>query len=219
MNYIKHYTLLIARAQGRIVDGYTEKHHIIPRCMGGTDAYDNIVRLTPEEHYLAHQLLVKIHPENHALKKSANMMCVKSVNQKRNNKVYGWIKRISRPLGSANGMYGRTHTDEVRNKLSKLATERLSGRSYEELYGKEKSDSLKLKRSIKRKEYIKENPTNGSKNPNAKSYKITAPDGVVYNISGGLVKFCKENKLLVAGIINVAKGRRENYKGWKITYI
>ena len=38
-------------------DIYFHKHHIIPRHAGGTDAPDNIVRLTPEEHAEAHRLL------------------------------------------------------------------------------------------------------------------------------------------------------------------
>ena len=37
MNYQKIYDTLINRAKDRIYAGYTEKHHIIPRCMGGND--------------------------------------------------------------------------------------------------------------------------------------------------------------------------------------
>lgn len=61
MNYQKIYDNLIARASNRILEGYTEKHHIVPRCMGGSDDPSNLVRLTPEEHFLCHQLLLKIY--------------------------------------------------------------------------------------------------------------------------------------------------------------
>ena len=37
MNYEKHYQLLIERAKNRILDLYFEKHHIIPKCIGGTN--------------------------------------------------------------------------------------------------------------------------------------------------------------------------------------
>ena len=47
--------------------GYVERHHILPKCVGGGDESENLVPLTPEEHYLAHQLLVKMHPDNHRL--------------------------------------------------------------------------------------------------------------------------------------------------------
>lgn len=43
------------------VKGYVERHHIIPRCMGGSNDRDNLVALTAREHFLAHMLLGKIH--------------------------------------------------------------------------------------------------------------------------------------------------------------
>jgi hypothetical protein len=44
---------------GRAVDGYCERHHILPRSMGGSDDQANIVKLTYREHFLAHWLLTK----------------------------------------------------------------------------------------------------------------------------------------------------------------
>jgi len=38
-----------------------EKHHIIPRCLGGTNAKSNIVVFTPREHFLAHRLLARMY--------------------------------------------------------------------------------------------------------------------------------------------------------------
>lgn len=99
MNYKKIYDSLIRRGLDRnIQDQYVEEHHILPKCMGGENTKDNLVSLTPEEHFLAHQLLVKIYPNNYALVKAANMMCY-SVNDKigkkdrSNNKRYGWIRK------------------------------------------------------------------------------------------------------------------------------
>ena len=93
MDYKKHYDLLVSRAKNRLLETYTENHHIIPKCMGGTDVPNNLVRLTPEEHYIAHQLLVKIYPDNLKLIHAANMMTVSNNNHSRNNKRYGWLKR------------------------------------------------------------------------------------------------------------------------------
>lgn len=42
---------------------YGEVHHILPRCCGGMDISQNLVRLTPEEHYRCHALLPKIYTE------------------------------------------------------------------------------------------------------------------------------------------------------------
>jgi hypothetical protein len=108
MDYKKHYDVLIERAKSRIVQGYTENHHVIPKCIGGTDNKDNLVRLTPEEHYVAHQLLVKIYPNNSPLINAAVMM----VSGRPNNKLYGWLRRrfsetqSKRQAGYGNNQYG-----------------------------------------------------------------------------------------------------------------
>lgn len=73
--------------------GYYEKHRILPGCIGGKYTKDNIVWLTPEEHYIAHQLLIKINPNNGKLLYAAKMMTTSSDNQRRDNKLYGWLKR------------------------------------------------------------------------------------------------------------------------------
>jgi hypothetical protein len=65
MNYVKLYDNLIlaARDQQRVKTTRYEydRHHIIPRSLGGEDIPSNLVLLTPREHYLAHKLLVKIY--------------------------------------------------------------------------------------------------------------------------------------------------------------
>lgn len=65
--YMQTYTSFInhiieTRGQWNIPEGeYWEGHHILPKCLGGdgnTKAkHNNIIRLYPEEHYLAHKLL------------------------------------------------------------------------------------------------------------------------------------------------------------------
>lgn len=93
MNYSAIYESLINRARLRALDSYKESHHIVPKCMGGTDDKDNLVDLTPEEHYLAHQLLCKIYPNHLGLSFAALTMCQFTKYVKRNNKQYGWLRR------------------------------------------------------------------------------------------------------------------------------
>lgn len=113
MDYSKHYTLLMDKAQGRILDGYVERHHIIPRCMGGDNSSSNIAILTPEEHFLAHQLLVKMYPENTKLAFAASAMCMSNTTTKRNNnKLFGWLRR-------AFGEAMKTHVRKPRKKETK----------------------------------------------------------------------------------------------------
>ncbi len=119
----------------RILAGYTESHHILPRCMGGNNDATNLVELTPEEHFVAHQLLIKMHPGVDKLVFAAKMMTIGSNNHQRGNKLYGWLRRrfiesISRPcseqtkakIGAANKGKGgsrREYTAEHREAISK----------------------------------------------------------------------------------------------------
>lgn len=59
--YKKMYEQLIEHRRNNQPDDivYCEKHHILPRSLGGTDESDNIVKLTGREHFIAHRLLVK----------------------------------------------------------------------------------------------------------------------------------------------------------------
>ena len=59
--YTKWYNAIIAKAQIRVnQNGYFEKHHIIPRSLGGTDDPSNLVKLTAKEHFICHLLLTKM---------------------------------------------------------------------------------------------------------------------------------------------------------------
>ena len=65
MNYQKVYDDLIAKCQARqFVDGYKERHHIIPKSLGGANDLSNLVDLTAREHFVAHFLLAKLHGGN-----------------------------------------------------------------------------------------------------------------------------------------------------------
>lgn len=120
MNYLKIYNQLIERAQNRQLQCYCEIHHIIPKCIGGSDDPINLISLTPEEHYLAHQLLIKIHPDNHLLLYAAQMMTVSNKNIKSvirtQNKLYGWIKRKVSKSKSIQRT-GYKHTEETKIKI------------------------------------------------------------------------------------------------------
>ena len=62
MNYCKIYSQLILHAQLRgKIDGYKERHHILPKALGGSNSKENLVELTAREHFIAHMLLSKIH--------------------------------------------------------------------------------------------------------------------------------------------------------------
>ena len=59
--YTKWYENIITNAQLRVNQtGYLEKHHIIPKSLGGSNDPSNLVKLTPKEHYICHLLLIKM---------------------------------------------------------------------------------------------------------------------------------------------------------------
>lgn len=62
--YSQWYNNIVLRAKNRKIYTYTEKHHIIPKCMGGDNHNNNLVELTAKEHFVCHLLLVKmVQPE------------------------------------------------------------------------------------------------------------------------------------------------------------
>jgi hypothetical protein len=58
--YTSWYFAIIDKAKERIPEGYSEKHHIIPRTLGGKNDKSNIVVLTAREHFVCHLLLTKM---------------------------------------------------------------------------------------------------------------------------------------------------------------
>lgn len=60
--YTKWYISIVSTAESRdnSPDMYLESHHIIPKCMGGSNHRANLVKLTAKEHFICHLLLVRM---------------------------------------------------------------------------------------------------------------------------------------------------------------
>jgi hypothetical protein len=96
MDYKKIHDNIIDRAKNRKLEGYVEKHHIIPKCMNGSNVPNNLVKLTAREHFLIHWLLHEIYPNNTDLKYAFWSMCRSSDNQTRykpSSRVYEYAKQ------------------------------------------------------------------------------------------------------------------------------
>jgi hypothetical protein len=95
MNYARIYNLIIENRLKNPLDGYTEKHHIIPVSLGGSDSKDNLVRLTAREHFICHWLLVKMYKNNkisyYKMLKAFNMMCNATTGQQQRHYVFSRI--------------------------------------------------------------------------------------------------------------------------------
>lgn len=121
MNYQKIYYQLIQKRKTELFEGYGEKHHIIPRCMGGSNEAENLVRLTAREHFIAHILLVKIYPKN----KKLNYAVWRLLNDKRGRKVTSRQYEIARKNIASNNS-----CPEKRYK----ASIKLKGRKFDEAW-------------------------------------------------------------------------------------
>lgn len=100
---------------------YYEKHHILPRCIGGTNDKSNLILLTAKEHYICHRLLTLMYPDNKKIAFAFWNMCRPS-NE--------WHDRY---IVSANGYaYARSHLSNTYkgrtawNKGKKLTDEQLA---------------------------------------------------------------------------------------------
>lgn len=87
MNYQKIYNNIVNyRKQNPCDYDYTEKHHIVPRCLGGSDNSENLVILSAREHFICHLLLERIYrekPEHLKLLTAFFMMGVSGKHQER----------------------------------------------------------------------------------------------------------------------------------------
>lgn len=124
--------LLIAKQYS--TDIYTEKHHILPKSLGGDNSKSNIIQVPGRVHFILHKLLVRMvlntkHKKNmcHALNMLANANNKHQHRHHITSREYESIReQLSESMrGVNNPMFGKpapnrgiTHTQETRNKLS-----------------------------------------------------------------------------------------------------
>ena len=143
--YTKIYWDIIARAKQRLITGYKERHHIIPRSLGGEDIAENIVELTAREHFICHLLLIRMvvntdhrrkmiyaawqqsRPRNYTGLTTTNRTY--EILKKQMSESYRGRKRLPfseewkhnmslRALGDKNPMFGRKHTEQSKERMS-----------------------------------------------------------------------------------------------------
>lgn len=118
MNYQRIHNQLISFYQENPPEGYSERHHIIPRCLGGTNEKTNLVRLPARVHFTIHLLLAKIHGGKliYAVQRL-------SYDGKHGSRYYAWvktafIKQKSIDMMANKIMVGRKASHDTKIKLS-----------------------------------------------------------------------------------------------------
>jgi len=173
--YTKWYFNIVDRASTRVHSGYTEKHHIIPKCLGGSNDNENIVALTAREHFICHWLLTKMVDDikpKYKLWNAFSCMLYREnpkqtrykVNSRTFNKIkeQGAIIKSVRWTGENNPMYGRkgelspifgkkqseSHIEKLREARTGIKrTEESKNKQRGQLKGVPKSEEHKLKTS------------------------------------------------------------------------
>lgn len=161
--YTTWYYSIINTAKNRTKDGYTERHHIIPKSLGGTNAKDNLVHLTAREHFICHRLLTKMTTGEHKMKMVHavwNMVRSSKTQQryKINSKVYEFLKqqKSQAMMGENNPMYGKLpwHAGKVMSdEYKQQASERNLGEK-NPFYGQHHSAETKAKISAATKNRV-----------------------------------------------------------------
>lgn len=132
--YTQTYYKIISRGIKRNSSEYTEKHHIIPKSLGGCNGKENIVPLTAREHFICHLLLTKM-TEGASKNKmiSAVFFLTGRGKAKRNNKIkssrlYKLLKEqhAKNVSNEKKGCNQPVRTKETKLRLSKSKTGNLN---------------------------------------------------------------------------------------------
>lgn len=210
--YSLAYYSIIDRAKSRLLEGYTETHHIIPKSLGGTDASSNLVELTAREHYICHLLLPKMTDGENKYK------MIYAYTMMSGRKVYGSRKyafyreeysKINSELrsGEGNGMWGVDRSGENNTFFGKKHSEETKRKISENRKGKNTGVSNNKWLPESR---IKIGVATKSR---ATYYTFTHPEhGEFYGTTGDLAKAYNFSRTSEA--YKLAKGEYKSYKGW-----
>ena len=199
---------------------YVEKHHIIPRSMGGSNAAENICTLSAKEHFICHLLLTRMTEGKWKAKcvYALSMMMRFSKHHERyttmNSKTVSYLREEMAKCTAATHK-GKVVSEEQKQKQSramkgrqlsnetkeKIGLAQLGKKRSEETVAKIKAANTGKKRSLEHLEWRKNNPSaqlSGAKNGMAKSITLKSPDGTLYYSIGAFKKLCDEHELSYA---------------------
>lgn len=137
--YTRWYNNIIDRAKLRNLTTYTEKHHIIPVSLGGTNNNDNLVVLTAREHYICHMLLTKMtvgkakKSMTYALWMMTNAAAEHQDRYKCSSTLYEMARKQFSKSQQGHKNYLTKQTSAAKKQISKTMKARLAKLSHEEM--------------------------------------------------------------------------------------
>lgn len=151
--YIKIINNSIDKKRSREDNIYYEKHHILPKCMGGKNNEDNLVLLTAKEHFISHLLLCRIYTTENKLWYALNLMS--------NNKKYKdnfisarLYSEIKEKIDFSKINKGRVRSQETKLKISEAKKGQIPWNKGIKYKGESKSQETKDKISQTLKGHI-----------------------------------------------------------------
>lgn len=105
-----------SRKEAKTTLGYVERHHIIPKSIGGTDSKSNLVYLTAREHFICHWLLIKMTDEEDKNKMIYALFMMKSKtknHKRRHSSIHSRVFEIYKSQHSE--MLSNMNNDRVKN--------------------------------------------------------------------------------------------------------
>jgi hypothetical protein len=138
--YSRWYEQIIQRAKERVLPDtvYTERHHVIPQSLGGTNDKSNIVVLTAREHFICHWMLTKMVNGNSKYKVWNAFSCMlyrrndsQEDRYRVNSRIFENMKKEGSKIkserfsGKGNPAYGKKRSIESRQKQSQSAKGRV----------------------------------------------------------------------------------------------
>lgn len=137
----------ILKTRGRFACGeeYHERHHIKPKCIGGTNDENNLIDLYAREHFEAHRLLALENPDSDGLTYSWWMMA-HGKNQDRITHIVTAEEYEEARVALSRSKRGGSLSEETRNKISEAKMGEKNAN-----YGKSCPEEIKKKISIANK--------------------------------------------------------------------
>lgn len=215
------------RKEAKEILTYTERHHIIPKSMGGSDDSSNLVWLTAEDHLTVHLLLPKMVSKEKDIRKmtmaAVRMANPQSKTQKRilGDDLIPEIAEIRKEAallhskymqekhkGKNNPFYGKKHSVDTKEKQRLASANRVI------------TDQMRANYSTGRRKFYEDNPEKkplGRMNPRF--------IGTVYNweniftgerLSATRLEITTKYPELKSNISQVLNGNYSHAKGWRL---